>query len=139
MIVSGRTGHPCAQLPAFSELPAEGRGQRPDGPDNIQSLENQKPFSVVGIPGRPGCRDDRFAPSDRLGDTGGNIVGYLQKNQAADADGGAIFDVVTPEHITYDTKFASTRDLEHDEDRGTSYTKSLDTNEPPSSSWRSTA
>ena len=84
---------------------------------------------MVGVPGGArGAATTRFAPSAGTG-TGGSITGYLQKNQATDADGGAIYDVVTPEHITYDTKSASSGTSNTMKIGGTNYTQSLGTGE----------
>ncbi|UJA21237.1 hypothetical protein HJD18_14125 [Thermoleophilia bacterium SCSIO 60948] len=109
MIVSGRTGVPDAQLGAFGQFLKKVGANVPTA-DNFQALRNSKPFSVVGVPGGArGAATTRFAPSMNLADPpSGAIEGYLQQNQAVDADGGAIYDVQTPEHITYDTKSAST-------------------------------
>ena len=107
MVISGRTGIPEAQLSEFGKV-LRILGTNVPTPDNFAALRSGLPFSVFGIPGGArGAGTTRFAPTGASPAVPGNIVGYLQKNQAVLQDGSQIYDLVTPEHITYDTKSAS--------------------------------
>lgn len=105
MIVSGRHGVPAAQRGAFSAV-AQHIGASLFTPQNFQSLADGQQFSIIGIPGAPAGAATVRLPVSSDPPVSGSITGYLQKNQAIDADGTNLYDYASPNHPIYDTQAA---------------------------------
>lgn len=103
MIVSGRFGMPVAQQPAFAQL-VKSIGVTRLGEENFVALRDGQQFSLIGIPGAPQGAGTVRIPGGYSSPTSGAISGYLQKNQAIDADGAPLYDFVSPEHPSFDTR-----------------------------------
>ena len=66
---------------------------------------------MVGIPGAPAGAATARIPSLPEASTPANspaMVGYLQRNQAVEGSGTPLYEYVSPDHPTYDTRSAST-------------------------------
>lgn len=79
--------------------------------ENFAAFRANLPFSIVGIPGAPlGAATIRIPGGGYADPVPGAITGYLQKNQAVDAAGTPVYDLVTPEHPLFDTKAPGSSD-----------------------------
>jgi hypothetical protein len=70
-------------------------------PEELRSLKAGAAFSVIGIPGAPAGAATTRVPS---GAETAAITGYLQPNQATDADGTPLYDFAAGEQPSFDTK-----------------------------------
>lgn len=103
MIVSGRQGIPQAQGDAAARL-FKGLGSKRLTEENFLALRVEIPFSIVGIPGAPAGAATTRIPGGYIPPVSGAIAGYLQKNQAVNADGTPIYDYAAGEHVSFDTR-----------------------------------
>jgi hypothetical protein len=101
MIVNGRYGAPADQLDGFASL-LKKLGAAPPTVDDVASLKLQAAYSVIGIPGAPAGAATIWIPSPAS--LGGALTGYLQVNQALDADGTPLYEYVSGEQPAFDTK-----------------------------------
>jgi hypothetical protein len=103
MIVSGLKGVPD-QLGAFATLMKK-LGVALPSEENFLTLKAKLPYSVIGIPGAPaGAATTRFPGGDYTPPIPGAITGYLQTNQAVDADGTPLYEYVAGDQPEFDTK-----------------------------------
>jgi len=109
MIVSGRSGIPATRQDVFAQMLRNLGVARLDAFD-FAALEGGGQFSVAGIPGAPyGSGTVRVASLFFPASTGA-LTGYLQKNQAVNADGTPVYDFTAPEHPAFDTRAAGSGD-----------------------------
>ena len=102
MIVSGSKGVP-AELDAFAAL-LKKLGVALPSQETFQSVKANLPFSVIGIPGAPaGAATTRF-PGNYNPPVPAAITGYLQTNQAVDADGTPLYEYVSGDQPEFSTK-----------------------------------
>jgi len=102
MIVSGPNGVPD-QLDAFAAL-LKKLGVALPSQETFQSVKAKLQFSVIGIPGAPaGAATTRF-PGNTYPALSGAITGYLQTNQAVDADGTPLYEYVSGDQPEFSTK-----------------------------------
>lgn len=106
MIVSGRFGIPAAQAGAFGQF-AKSIGVARLGEENFAALRDGQQFSLIGIPGAPSGAGTVRIPGGYSTPTSGAIDGFLQKNQAVDINGSPVYEFVSPEHPSFDTKYQS--------------------------------
>jgi hypothetical protein len=103
MIVSGPKGVPD-QLDAFGALMKK-LGVALPSQENFLTVKSELPFSVIGIPGAPaGAATTRFPGGDYSPPVSGAITGYLQTNQAVDADGTPLYEYVSGDQPEFSTK-----------------------------------
>jgi hypothetical protein len=103
MIVSGRSGVPEAQLDSFASLMKK-LGVALPSEENFVALRVGLPYSIVGIPGAPGGAATTRIPGGYSDPISGAISGYLQKNQAIDADGTPLYDYTSGAQPSFDTR-----------------------------------
>lgn len=103
MIVSGRSGIPAAQLDTFTQLTRK-LGAPLLSEENFAALRIGQQYSLIGIPGGPTGAATIRIPGGYEPPVSGAIVGYLQKNTAIDSDGVPLYDYVSPDHPSFDTR-----------------------------------
>ena len=103
MIVSGRSGVPEAQLGDFAKLMKK-LGVALPSEENFVALRVGLPYSVIGIPGAPAGAATTRIPGGYSYPISGAITGYLQKNQAIDAEGTPLYDYTAAAQPSFDTK-----------------------------------
>jgi hypothetical protein len=103
LILSGHSGVGQDQLPAFAEV-LQGIGVALPSEENFLALRVGLPFSVVGIPGAPAGAATTRIPGGYSQPVSGAITGYLQKNQAVNADGAPVYEYVSGENVEFDTR-----------------------------------
>lgn len=111
LVLSGPKGVPHDQLAEFSSL-LKKIGAGLPMPETFATLENPKApgYSVIGIPGAPaGAATVRFPVLAEGSDSQdpAAMIGYLQRNQALEGDGTPLYEYVSPEHPTFDTRAES--------------------------------
>lgn len=112
MVLSGPRGIPSDLQGYFGELFVK-LGVTTPSPEAWEALGsgNSPGYSVIGIPGAPAgaatvnipSLPEAGAPADPAA-----MVGYLQRNQAVESSGAPVYEFVSPDHPTYDTRSAST-------------------------------
>jgi hypothetical protein len=76
-------------------------------PEAFLALGGRSRFSIVGIPGGPADSATTRIPGGPVGTPGPDgITGYLQKNQAINAQGAQVYEYVSGENPEFDTKAA---------------------------------
>jgi hypothetical protein len=104
MILSGHKGVGAAQLDTFAEVLAK-LGVALPSEENFLALKVGLAFSVVGVPGAPaGAGTTRIPGGDYDPPISGAITGYLQKNQAVNAEGAPVYEYVAGENLEFDTR-----------------------------------
>jgi hypothetical protein len=102
MIVSSSKGVP-AEPDAFAAL-LKKLGVALPSQETFQSVKANLPFSVIGIPGAPaGAATTRF-PGNFNPPVPAAITGYLQTNQAVDADSTPLYEYVSGDQPEFSTK-----------------------------------
>jgi hypothetical protein len=104
MIVSGRPGILQGSALADFDVLASSLGEPALSHEEFGLLDRGTGFSLIGIPGGaegaatlriPGKMDPLASPA---------IVGYLEQNQAVDVRGARLWEYVSPDHPSFDTK-----------------------------------
>ena len=104
MILSGHRGITKTRIGAFATV-LQKIGVALPSQENFLALEVGLPFSVVGVPGAPaGAATTRIPGGDYDPPLSGGITGYLQKNQAVNAEGAPVYEYVSGENVEFDTR-----------------------------------
>jgi hypothetical protein len=104
MIVSGRSGMPGGQADAFAGF-VRSVGVAHLTQEDFSSLGQGKEFSLIGIPGAPeGAGTVRIPGVFPSWSITGAITGYLQRNQAIDANGVHLYDFASSFRPSFDTR-----------------------------------
>jgi hypothetical protein len=109
MIVNGTGGIPDSLEGGFSSI-LKRMGSDVLTPQNFQSLRAGQHFFAVGIPGAPAGAATTWIPEVSSPPVTPPATYYLQKNLAVNTDGTPIYDLVSPEHPTFDTRAAGSTD-----------------------------
>jgi hypothetical protein len=73
--------------------------------EDFAALKARRPFSVIGIPGAPaGAATVRISPAGYDPPASPQIYGYLQPNQAVEVDGTPVYEYVSNEVPSFETK-----------------------------------
>lgn len=112
LILSGPQGVPHDRLEDFAKL-LKRIGVTLPLPETFATLESSKAagYSVIGIPGAPAGAGTLRVPNPAEGTAAADsaaIVGYLQRNQVLEGSSAPLYEYVSPEHPTFDTRAAGT-------------------------------
>ena len=105
MIVSGRVGGlPESALGAFSKFTMSVGGSLLT-PEDFDLLKRGSGFTVLGIPGAAeGAAAVRIPGGTDRAPASGALTGYLEQNQAVDVRGSKLWEYVSPDHPSFDTR-----------------------------------
>lgn len=129
LVLSGPQGVPNDRLEDFAKLLKQAGVTLPL-PETFAALTSPKAagYSVIGIPGAPAGAATLRVPSPAEGSAVADsaaIVGYLQRNQGLEGESAPLYEYVSPEHPTFDTRAASTATTNTMVVGGTRYEASL--------------
>jgi hypothetical protein len=106
MILSGGTGQSPGTAIAFASVMKK-IGVALPSPETILAFNGRNRFSIVGIPGGPPDSATTRIPGGPEGAANSDaITGYLQRNEAVNAQGAQVYEYVSGENPEFDTKAA---------------------------------
>ena len=105
MIISGRSELDEPAVAALTKL-AESLGSGLFPEEDFGLLRSGVGFSVIGIPGAPAGAATVRIPGREEPRSSPAIVGYLEQNQAVDFSGSNVWEYVSPERPSFDTRAA---------------------------------